>query len=353
MARGSSTVLACRTDSNGPVRHRAQCVQIPTPAIPLGLVRIPNWPDANNAFVRNPPARSVSSATKVSNDEGSMGGASGIFGYRYAGQTKGRRYDRWREEFGRRWVAADFEPIGENYFVNQFSGAEHSFLALCHMRSTPSCFYRRSDPVSSGYRYVLVAAGSILRARQCGRSIDLSSGQMTLISADEPAEVAQITEGDRWSIRISHKILADCCKNVDDKIARLVDASDLTKLLFHHIETAHRLGPKLGASANHAIAQHTLDLVGLCLGAERELPTLPAVAASPRRAWRPSKPAYCSGSAARTWDLRRLPPLMASAPVTCSICSNCPVNRSPASCSSSACWRPTACCESRKADGAK
>ena len=199
-----------------------------------------------------------------------MGGASGIFGYRYAGQTKGRRYERWREEFGRRWVAADFEPIGENYFVNQFSGTEHSFLALCHMRSTPSCFYRRSDPVSSGYRYVLVAAGSILRARQCGRSIDLSSGQMTLISADEPAEVAQITEGDRWSIRISHKILADCCKNVDDKIARLVDASDLTKLLFHHIETAHRLGPKLGASASHAIAQHTLDLVGLCLGAERD-----------------------------------------------------------------------------------
>ena len=88
-----------------------------------------------------------------------MGGASGIFGYRYAGKTKGRRFERWREEFGRRWIAADFKPIGEDYFVNQFSGTEHSFLALCHMRSTPSCFYRRSDPVSSGYRYVLVAAG--------------------------------------------------------------------------------------------------------------------------------------------------------------------------------------------------
>jgi AraC-like DNA-binding protein len=199
-----------------------------------------------------------------------MGGASDMFSYRYAGRTKGRRYEMWREEFARRWVAADFEPIGEDYFVNQFSGTEHSFLALCNMRSTPSRFYRRNNPITNGYRYVLVAAGSILRARQCGRSIDLSCGQMALMSGDEPAEVAQITEGDRWSIRISHKVLADCCRNVDDKIARLIDASELTKLLVHHMETAHRLGPKLGAAANHAIAQHTLDLVGLCLGADRD-----------------------------------------------------------------------------------
>jgi hypothetical protein len=129
-----------------------------------------------------------------------MGGASDMFGYRYAGKANGRRYEMWREEFARRRVAADFEPIGRDYFVNQFSGSEHSFLALCNMRSTPSCFYRRTDPVSGGYRYVLVAAGSTVRTRQCGRSIDLSCGQMTLTSSDEPAEVAQITEGDRWSI---------------------------------------------------------------------------------------------------------------------------------------------------------
>ena len=199
-----------------------------------------------------------------------MGRAGGRFGYRYAGKTNGRRYERWREEFGRRWIAADFEPIGQDYFVNEFSGTEHSFLALCSMSSTPACCYRRSDPVSNGYRYVIVGSGSLLRTRQCGRSIDLSFGQITLMSADEPAELAQVTQGKRWSIRVSHKFLVDCCRNVDDKIARLIDASDLTKLLLHHIETAHRIGPKLGASANHAIAQHTLDLVGLCLGADRD-----------------------------------------------------------------------------------
>jgi AraC-like DNA-binding protein len=197
-----------------------------------------------------------------------MGTMSGTFRCRYAGTTSDPRYDMWQEEFARRWIVADFEPIGTNYVVNQFSVTDHSFLSLCTMRSTPGRFDRRSDPANDDYRYLIVASGSHLRARQRDRSIDLSSGQMTLISVDEPAQVAQITEGTRWSIRISHKLLLDYCGNVDDNIARRIDASDLTKLLLHHIETAHRFGPKLDVSANHAIAQHTLDLVGLCLGAD-------------------------------------------------------------------------------------
>jgi AraC-like DNA-binding protein len=193
-----------------------------------------------------------------------------IFHYRYAGEAGGPRYEMWREEFGRRWIAADFEPIGTDHVDNQFSGTEHSFLALCKMRSTPVRIDRRSGPVdnAAGCRYLLIAAGSRLEARQCGRSIDLSFGQMTLVSADEPAQVSQLTAGDRWSIRISRKLLDDCRRDVDDKIVRLIDAgSELANLILHQIETAHRLGPKVDASANHAIAQHILDLVGLCLGA--------------------------------------------------------------------------------------
>src|SRR5262245_41390076 len=118
----------------------------------------------------------------------------------YAGPTNGPRYEKWREEFGRRWIAADFEPIGEDYVANEFSATPHSFLALCTMRSTPVRIDRRNDGSNqaAGDRYLLVASTSRLRTSQCGRSIDLSFGQMALMSADEPARVTQITEGNRW-----------------------------------------------------------------------------------------------------------------------------------------------------------
>jgi AraC-like DNA-binding protein len=132
---------------------------------------------------------------------------------------------------------------------------------------------RRADPVADahGHRYLILASGSRLQACQHGRSIELASGRMTLMSADEPAQLTQLSEGGRWSIRIQQKLLADVCRNVDDRIAQPLEAGgELTRLLSQQIETAHRLGPRLEAPANHAIAQHLLDLVGLCLGADRD-----------------------------------------------------------------------------------
>src|SRR5581483_10314180 len=42
------------------------------------------------------------------------------------------------------------------------------------------------------------------------------------------------------------------------------------KLIVHQAELARRLGPTLDSAANHAIAQHILDLLGLCIGAEKD-----------------------------------------------------------------------------------
>jgi AraC-like DNA-binding protein len=93
---------------------------------------------------------------------------------------------------------------------------------------------------------------------------------MTLLSADAPARLTQLTQGNRWSVRIPHNVLAEVCRDVDDRIARLLPGSTPTRLLLHQIETAQRVGPKLDASANHAIGQYVLDLVLLCLGANGE-----------------------------------------------------------------------------------
>src|SRR5712691_9334615 len=133
-----------------------------------------------------------------------------VFRCEYAGQTKGLRYELWREQFARRWLSADFNAIGSDRIANEVNATEHSFLGLCKMRTTPVRIERRHDLSHNipGTRYLLIAADSLLRARQRGRSTDVAPGQIILMSAEDPAEVMQLADGDRWSIRLSQNVLA-------------------------------------------------------------------------------------------------------------------------------------------------
>jgi AraC-like DNA-binding protein len=197
-----------------------------------------------------------------------------MFRYDYAGQTKGPRYELWREEIGRRWVSLDFVPVAGDRIVSELKCTEQAFLGLCTMRGMPLHMDRRNDLLNSSRSsmYLLHASGSRMRASQCGRSIDLHPGQMALVSSEEPARVTQLTEGQRWSIRIPPKILAASCRNIEDMIARPLDGTgELGRLILNQIETAQRFGPKLDAVANYMIAQHLLDLVALCLRADGDL----------------------------------------------------------------------------------
>lgn len=199
--------------------------------------------------------------------------ANGAFCCRYTGHTKGRDYERWREQFGRMWLSADFEPVGDGRVANEISGTHHSFLALCSMRGTPIRMDRRDDldTETRNSLYLIIASNCRLQASQRGRSVDLSKGQMVLLTAGEPARLTQLTPGSRWSIRIPRKRLVDFYRDPEAKVAQPLANSGLTALLLHQIETAHRFGPTLDASANHLTAQYVLDLVGLCLGASGDV----------------------------------------------------------------------------------
>jgi AraC-like DNA-binding protein len=191
-----------------------------------------------------------------------------VFHCQYAGKTSGPRYEAWREEFGRKWISADFEPVGDDCIASEISASQLSFVTLGTMRSTPLQIDRRNDARrdTSNKFFMVLASGCRMRNSQRGRSIDLAPGDVTLMSGDEPARLTQLTQGVRWSIRIPHRQLADICRNVEDRIARHIPNSELSSLLLHQIETANRFGPKLDAAANHRTAQYILDLVALCLG---------------------------------------------------------------------------------------
>jgi len=196
-----------------------------------------------------------------------------VIRWQYAGQTSGPRYEAWREEFGRWWVRADLIPILDNLadcVASEITVNQLSFVTLGSMRGTPLHMDRRRDFAAQeacSQLFLVIASGCPMRASQRGRSIDLAPGDMTLVSSSEPARVTQLTQGNRWSIRIPHRQVADVCKDVEDKIARPITKREVSNLLLHQVETAHRFGPKLDAPTNHMTAQYILDLVALSLGA--------------------------------------------------------------------------------------
>src|SRR6516225_10035434 len=130
-----------------------------------------------------------------------------IFCCRYAGRTEGWRYESWREEFGRKWVTADFSSLTDDYVVSELRSSRHSFVALGSMRGTPLRMERRGDVVEHerGDWFLILASGCRMRAFQRGRSVELSGGDLTLLSGDGPASLTQLTEGSRWSIRIPQR----------------------------------------------------------------------------------------------------------------------------------------------------
>jgi AraC-like DNA-binding protein len=267
IARGPDVVLDYCAYFIGLARHKSlskACGSLPG----IGVRRTPHCLDANNAPFSccTYPSNVVPWVRADLSGAGAMSTA--VFHCQYAGQTSGPRYEAWREEFGRKWISADFRPIGSDYIDSEISATQLSNLTLGTMRGTPLHIDRRNDmgrDTSSKF-FLVLASGCPMRTSQRGRSIDLAPGEMTLMSGGEPARLTQLTKGVRWSIRIPRRQLTDICKNVEDRITRPIANSELGNLLLHQVETANRFGPRLDATANHRTAQYILDLVALCLG---------------------------------------------------------------------------------------
>src|SRR5215813_4051114 len=139
--------------------------------------------------------------------------STGVFHCHYAGTTSGPRYEAWREEFGRKWISADFRPVADDYIDSKISTSQVSFVTLAALRSTPLQIDRRNDTDTSSKYFMVLASGCRMRNSQRGRSLDLAPGDMTLMSGGEPARLTQLTKGVRWSIRIPHRQLADICRS--------------------------------------------------------------------------------------------------------------------------------------------
>src|SRR5262245_16792736 len=122
-----------------------------------------------------------------------------MFHVRYSGVAKGPGYESWREDFARKWLDSHFDPIGSDRLVSDIKASRHAFASICTARGTP--VHIELSPAPSPYLYIVMASGSQARVFQRGKLHDVPLGHMALMSAEEPASGAQLTEGSRMSLR--------------------------------------------------------------------------------------------------------------------------------------------------------
>jgi AraC-like DNA-binding protein len=175
----------------------------------------------------------------------------------------------------RKWLTYNFDPIGSDRIVSDIKGSSHAFALICSARGTP--MHIELSPAPSPYLYLMMASGSHAQVFQRGKLHDVPLGHIALMTAEEPASGAQLTEGSRMSLRLPRRLLAEMTPRLDDKVGKPVAASfELRHLLMHQVQLAQREGLKLDAPANFALAQHILDLAALCIGPDKDAAQLAA-----------------------------------------------------------------------------
>jgi hypothetical protein len=107
---------------------------------------------------------------------------------------------------------------------------------------------RRAQPrLPARSLYLVIASGAPIKTVQRGKEHHLATGQIGLMSAEEPAEVSQLADGSRTTLRLPRDILAQMTLRLDDRVGKpVVTHRPLRRLPMHQIKVAHCMGHSLG-----------------------------------------------------------------------------------------------------------
>lgn len=197
--------------------------------------------------------------------------SAGVRRFGYAGDPDGAGNERWREEFCRRVMTRDAEPLTEGPVRCDVTALPLPRVKMTGASVTPMRFIATKVDADEALALVL-ASDAPMRIAVADKTLDLAPMDVGLADAAHVgAHVSQLTEGRFKSLFINRKALLELCPHAEDLIARPLNANAGVKMLLQGyydlvIENAHHLD----ALAKNAAAQHLTDLVVLSLGTGRD-----------------------------------------------------------------------------------
>jgi len=177
-----------------------------------------------------------------------------------------RRLSTWREEFGRRLLRVDIEPLADTPYH-----AEGALRALPGLRSLSASFsaahYRRTPAlVADGDDSVSIIVSSGCTVSQRGRDAVLGSGDGAAMLTQEPTNVTFKSAGSVMSVFVPHAAVASRMADVYDKAMQVIPRrSEALRLLVGYLKLLRENSVHASPKLRDAVVAHVHDLVALAL----------------------------------------------------------------------------------------
>jgi AraC-like DNA-binding protein len=186
--------------------------------------------------------------------------------FTYAGPPEGPDYEAWREEFCRRFCQLDAETVTAQRIECTVEISQVGALSFGTAYGSSGSFLRTRSLISDGHDdlILLTAIRGDALAVQRGRSIELRPSEMCLTSLDHIGE-SRLSEGGRYTaLRMPRRDLMAMSKNIEDKIAKPLQASPVLRdFISGYYTLCAETAPALDLTSQHVMARQMMELVVL------------------------------------------------------------------------------------------
>ena len=196
--------------------------------------------------------------------------------FTYAGPPEGPDYEAWREEFCRRFCQLDAETATAERIECTVEISQVGSLSFGTAHGSSGSFLRTRSLLSDGHDdlVLLTAIKGEALAVQRGHSIELRPSEMCLTSLDHIGE-SRLSEGGRYTaLRMPRRDLMAISKNIEDKIAKPLEASAALKnFIGGYYALCAGTAPALDLTSQHAMARQMMELVALLAETGGDVPS--------------------------------------------------------------------------------
>ena len=203
--------------------------------------------------------------------------APSVIRLRFEGEPSSKSFHSWRDEFARKFLEMEMEPVGSALFRISVRLDALPGIVICNGLGTPQRSYSPPGAVqNSGDFVVLLPRGARMRYEQGRRAEEAYDGDVLVNDTSRPWRLEMIENQLKLTAtRIRRESLLALVPNAEDLIGRPLPASPATvSLLTATLDLVRQFGPDLDPLVRGAVSQHLVDLSALVLGARGDMAEL-------------------------------------------------------------------------------
>ncbi len=181
--------------------------------------------------------------------------------------TKRDPIHEWREQYARRWLSLDFEPLPDTPFRASIEPVFDE-LRVVRAKLSPGVTFRDKELVKDGedaFGFMFSLSGGVHVAHQ-RRELHLDQGDATLLHVCETGTVGSSRDFGWMTIMVPQVEIDSRVACADDTVMRrLPRRSEALRLLLDYLRSVERNRPDTSEALRDVVRRHIIDLVELAI----------------------------------------------------------------------------------------